>query len=127
MRERTVIHTETTVEVKFDAKVIAKLKDSDYHSEIEDCRFEAWSEDGKIYCLIQAVIKIFDETERNIAILNFIDDEKMELKYNEGRRLYASWCDKISVEDVIAESESAKSRLEEVIEGLIVDVIVESV
>ena len=36
MRERTVIHVETTVEVKFDAKVIAKLEDSDYHSEIED-------------------------------------------------------------------------------------------
>lgn len=126
-RPRTIVHTETTVEVKFDAKVIVELKDSDYHSEIESCNFRAWSVDGKLFCSIETEFKIFDETERNAAILRLSDDEIAFSLDNSAMRLYASWCDKIFVEDIFTEGESAKSRLCEVVEGVIVTLTVESI
>lgn len=126
-RQRTIVHSETTVEVKLDAKVIVELKDSDYHSEVESCNFRAWSDNGKLFCSIETEFKIFDETERNAAILRLSDDEIAFKLDNSARRLYASWCDKISIEDIITKSESEKSRLYEVIDGLIVDLIVESI
>lgn len=105
-----IVNVETTAEIKFNANVRVDLEDSVYQVAVESCRLYVWSYNGLIKGSIQADIKIFDETERNTAALKLSDSE-FSIKHGLARRFYSSSSDCISIEDIVNDGDSSRSRL----------------
>ena len=109
------VNVETTAEVKFNANVRVDLEDSVYQVEVESCRLNVWSYNGLIKGSIELEIKIFDETERNTATLKLSNSE-FPIKDGIARLSYLASSDYVSIEDIVTDSESMKSRLYDVID-----------
>lgn len=109
------VNVETTAEVKFNANVRVDLEDSVYQVSIESCRLNVWSYNGLIKGSIEVEVKIFDETERNTATLKLSNSE-FAIKDGIARMSYEASSDHVSIEDIVIDSESMKSRLYDVID-----------
>lgn len=109
------VNVETTAEVKFNANVRVDLEDSVYQVSIESCRLNVWSYNGLIKGSIEVEVKIFDETERNTATLKLSNSE-FAIKDGIARMSYEASSDHVSIEDIVTDSESMKSRLYDVID-----------
>lgn len=121
------VNVETTAEIKFNANVRVDLEDSVYQVSIESCRLYVWSYNGLIKGSIQADIKIFDETEHNTATLKLSNSEFL-IKDGIARMSYEASSYHVSIEDIVTDSESMKSRLYDVIDDdLVFDIEVISI
>lgn len=109
------VNVETTAEVKFNANVRVDLEDSVYQVSIESCRLNVWSYNGLIKGSIEVEVKIFDETERNTATLKLSNSE-FAIKDGIARMSYEASSDHVSIEDIVTDSESMKSRLYDVVD-----------
>ena len=103
------VNVETTAEVKFNVNVRVDLEDSVYQVSIESCRLNVWSYNGLIKGSIEVEVKIFDETERNTATLKLSNSE-FAIKDGIARMSYEASSDHVSIEDIVTDSESMKSR-----------------
>lgn len=110
-----IVNVETAAEVKFNANVRVDLEDSVYQVEVESCRLNVWSYNGLIKGSIELEIKIFDETERNTATLKLSNSE-FPIKDGIARLSYLASSEYVSIEDIVTDSESMKSRLCDVID-----------
>ena len=118
----TIANAETAVEMKFNANVDIELKDSVYQVAVDSCRLHVWTFNGKIYGSIQIDFKVFDEAERNIAILKLSDNE-FEIKHALAKQSYSSSSECISIKDIVTDSDLSRSRLYDVIDDdLMIDI-----
>lgn len=109
------VNVETMTEIKFNANVRVDLEDSVYQVAVESCRLNVWSYNGLIKGSIQVDIKIFDETEHNFATLKLSNSE-FPIKDFRALLVYEASSDYVSIEDIVTENESMKSRLYDVID-----------
>lgn len=122
-----IVNVETTAEIKFNANVRVDLEDSVYQVSVESCRLNVWSYNGLIKGSIEVEVKIFDEAERNTATLKLSNSE-FAIKNGIARMSYEASSDHVSIEDIITDSESMKSRLYDVIDDdLVFDIEVISI
>lgn len=122
-----IVNVETTAEIKFNANVRVDLEDSVYQVSVESCRLNVWSYNGLIKGSIEVEVKIFDEAEHNTATLKLSNSE-FAIKNGIARMSYEASSDHVSIEDIITDSESMKSRLYDVIDNdLVFDIEVISI